>query len=49
VPVRGGKLYGLVSPAGTPEAIVAKLNKEIAAVQDLPEVQKRLRKTAQTS
>jgi tripartite-type tricarboxylate transporter receptor subunit TctC len=31
---------GLVAPAGTPAAIVAQLNKEIAAVQDTPEMQK---------
>ena len=27
--------------SGTPEAIVAKLNREISAIQDMPEVQKR--------
>ena len=31
---------GIVAPAGTPAAIVEKLNREIAAIQDLPEVQK---------
>jgi tripartite-type tricarboxylate transporter receptor subunit TctC len=34
---------GVVAPAGTPAAIVAKLHKEISAMQDLPEVQKQLR------
>lgn len=32
---------GLVAPAGTPADIVAKLNKEILAIVDLPDVQKR--------
>ena len=36
-----GNWIGLVAPAGTPEAIVAKLNREISAIQDMPEVQKR--------
>jgi tripartite-type tricarboxylate transporter receptor subunit TctC len=31
---------GIVAPAGTPAAIVAKLHKEISAIQDSPEVQK---------
>ena len=31
---------GIVAPAGTPMAVVEKLNKEISAIQDLPEVQK---------
>ena len=31
---------GIVAPAGTPAAIVAKLHKEISAIQDAPEVQK---------
>jgi tripartite-type tricarboxylate transporter receptor subunit TctC len=31
---------GLVAPAGTPPAIVAQLNREIAAIQDTPEMQK---------
>ncbi len=31
---------GIVAPAGTPAAIVEKLSREIAAIQDLPEVQK---------
>jgi tripartite-type tricarboxylate transporter receptor subunit TctC len=32
---------GIVAPAGTPEAIVAKLHKEISAALDSPELQKR--------
>jgi tripartite-type tricarboxylate transporter receptor subunit TctC len=32
--------FGLVAPAGTPPAIVERLHKEIAAVQDLPQVKK---------
>jgi tripartite-type tricarboxylate transporter receptor subunit TctC len=31
---------GIVAPAGTPAAIVAKLHKEISTIQDAPEVQK---------
>jgi tripartite-type tricarboxylate transporter receptor subunit TctC len=31
---------GIVAPAGTPEAIVAKLHREISAIQDSPELQK---------
>ena len=31
---------GIVAPAGTPAAIVARLHKEISAIQDSPEVQK---------
>jgi tripartite-type tricarboxylate transporter receptor subunit TctC len=31
--------WGLVAPAGTPPAIVEKLHREVAAVQDNPEVQ----------
>jgi tripartite-type tricarboxylate transporter receptor subunit TctC len=31
---------GLVAPAGTPPAIVAQLNREIAAIQNTPEMQK---------
>jgi tripartite-type tricarboxylate transporter receptor subunit TctC len=31
---------GVVAPAGTPEAIIAKLHKEISAIQDSPELQK---------
>jgi tripartite-type tricarboxylate transporter receptor subunit TctC len=32
--------FGIVAPAGTPAAIVERLHKEIAAVQDLPAVKK---------
>jgi tripartite-type tricarboxylate transporter receptor subunit TctC len=32
--------FGLVAPAGTPAAIVERLQREITAVQNLPEVQK---------
>jgi tripartite-type tricarboxylate transporter receptor subunit TctC len=32
--------WGLVAPTGTPPAIVEKLHREVAAVQDNPEVQK---------
>src|SRR5262245_3005774 len=31
---------GIVAPAGTPDAIVAKLHKELSAIQDSPEMQK---------
>jgi tripartite-type tricarboxylate transporter receptor subunit TctC len=31
--------YGLVAPAGTPREIVARMNREVAAVVGLPEVQ----------
>jgi tripartite-type tricarboxylate transporter receptor subunit TctC len=33
---------GIVAPAGTPAAIVAKLNREILAIQDTPEARKHL-------
>jgi len=32
--------FGIVAPAGTPVAIVERLHREVAAVQNLPEVQK---------
>jgi tripartite-type tricarboxylate transporter receptor subunit TctC len=32
--------FGLVAPAGTPAAIIDRLHREVAAVQDLPEVKK---------
>jgi tripartite-type tricarboxylate transporter receptor subunit TctC len=35
-----GNWIGIVAPAGTPPDIVAKLNREISALQDQPEVQK---------
>jgi tripartite-type tricarboxylate transporter receptor subunit TctC len=31
---------GLVGPAGMPPVIVEKLNQEIAAIQEMPEIQK---------
>jgi tripartite-type tricarboxylate transporter receptor subunit TctC len=34
----GGNWIGFAVPAGTPKAIVERLHKEIAAIQDLPEV-----------
>jgi tripartite-type tricarboxylate transporter receptor subunit TctC len=37
-----GNWIGLVAPAGTSPAIVEKLNKEIAAIQKLPDVEKRM-------
>jgi tripartite-type tricarboxylate transporter receptor subunit TctC len=36
-----GNWIGLVAPAGTPQAIVDKLNREISAIQDMPDVQKK--------
>ena len=36
----GGNWIGFAVPAGTPKAVVEKLHKEIAAIQDMPEVQK---------
>lgn len=36
----GGNWIGIAAPKGTPKAIVDLLNKEIAAIQDKPEVQK---------
>ena len=32
--------FGILAPSGTPEPIVERLHKEVAAVQDLPQVQK---------
>ena len=40
--LRSSNWIGIVAPAGTPAAIVAKLHKEISAIQDSPEVQKHL-------
>lgn len=34
--------FGLVVPAGTPASIIERLSREVAAVQDLPEVRKQL-------
>jgi tripartite-type tricarboxylate transporter receptor subunit TctC len=36
---------GIVAPTGTPAAIVARLNKEIAAVLAVPEVRERIAAT----
>jgi tripartite-type tricarboxylate transporter receptor subunit TctC len=38
----GGNWIGLSAPAGTPESIIATLNKEVAEIQKLPDVQKQL-------
>jgi tripartite-type tricarboxylate transporter receptor subunit TctC len=35
----GGNWIGFAVPAGTPKPIITKLHKEIAAIQDMPEVQ----------
>jgi tripartite-type tricarboxylate transporter receptor subunit TctC len=37
---QGGNWIGFAVPHGTPKAIVDKLHQEIAAIQDMPEVQK---------
>jgi tripartite-type tricarboxylate transporter receptor subunit TctC len=37
-----GNWIGIVAPAGTPAALVARLHSEISAVQDSPEMQKQL-------
>jgi tripartite-type tricarboxylate transporter receptor subunit TctC len=37
-----GNWIGIVAPAGTPDEIVARLNKEISAIQDSDEFKKRL-------
>ena len=34
--------YGVLAPAGTPEAIIAKLNREIIHVAQLPDIKKKL-------
>ena len=39
----GNSWHGIFAPAGTPDAIIAKLNTEIVKVVKLPEVQQRLR------
>jgi tripartite-type tricarboxylate transporter receptor subunit TctC len=36
----GGNWIGFAVPAGTPKPIIERLHKEIAAIQDMPEVQK---------
>jgi tripartite-type tricarboxylate transporter receptor subunit TctC len=35
----GGNWIGFAVPAGTPKPVIEKLHKEIAAIQDMPEVQ----------
>ena len=37
-----GNWIGLAAPAGTPKPIIDKLAKEIAAIQDMPEVQQQM-------
>ena len=37
-----GNWYGLAAPAGTPDAIIAKLHKEIWAMQNLPAIKKQI-------
>ena len=41
--------YGIIAPAGTPKAIVDRLNKEINAVLKMPDIQARLLKNAAQS
>ncbi len=38
----GGNWIGFAVPAGTPRPVVEKLHREIAAVQDMPEIQKQM-------
>ena len=44
----GNSWHGIFAPAGTPDAIVARLNHEIVKVVKLPEVQNRLRELGLT-
>lgn len=37
-----GNWIGIAAPAGTPDAIVARLHKEISSMLDLPEIQKQI-------
>jgi tripartite-type tricarboxylate transporter receptor subunit TctC len=37
---KGGNWIGFAVPAGTPKPVVERLHEEIAAIQDMPEVQK---------
>jgi tripartite-type tricarboxylate transporter receptor subunit TctC len=37
-----GNWYGIAAPAGTPDAIIAKLHKEISGIQDLPAIQRQV-------
>ena len=46
---QGGNWIGFAVPAGTPKPIIDKLHKEIAAIQDMPEVQKQFSTAAPTS
>ncbi len=41
-PVEAAYWFGLVAPAGTPPAVIAKLEKALAEVLALPDVRKRL-------
>ena len=41
--VIGNSWHGIFAPAGTPDAIVARLNTELVKIVNLPEVQERLR------
>ena len=41
-PVEASYWFGLVAPAGTPPAVLAKLEKALADVLEMPEVRKRL-------
>ena len=41
-PVEASYWFGLVAPAGTPPAVVAKLEKALAEVLAMPDVRKRL-------
>jgi tripartite-type tricarboxylate transporter receptor subunit TctC len=37
-----GNWIGFAVPAGTPKAVIEKLHKEIAAIQDMPDIQKQM-------
>jgi tripartite-type tricarboxylate transporter receptor subunit TctC len=41
-PVDASYWFGLVAPAGTPPAVIAKLEKALAEVLQMPDVRKRL-------
>jgi tripartite-type tricarboxylate transporter receptor subunit TctC len=41
-PVEASYWFGLVAPAGTPPAVLAKLEKALADVLEMPDVRKRL-------
>jgi tripartite-type tricarboxylate transporter receptor subunit TctC len=38
--------HGLVVPAGTPRAVVAQINKELARILDLPDIKERMQAIA---